>query len=45
MRMRHNAIMQHHARAVYKINAMYSHTMTSSWLQGLPFHSPAHDTG
>ena len=43
MHMRHNALLQHYACAVYIINAMYFyHAMTSSWLQGLPFHSPAY---
>ena len=35
------ATTQHHASAV--INALHSllyPTMTSSWLQGLPFHNP-----
>ena len=46
MRMRHIATVQHHASAVYIINALHSllyPTMTSSWLQGLPFHSPVYN--
>ena len=43
MRVHYNAIVQHpHDYAIYKINALYSpllhYNMTSSWLQGLPFH-------
>ena len=47
MRMRHIATVQHHASAVYIINALHAllyPTMTSSWLQALPFHSPFYNT-
>ena len=41
------ATVQHHVSAVYIINALHAllyPTMTSSWLQGLPFHSPVYNT-
>ena len=46
--MHHSATVQPYAGAVYiLINALYFflyHTMTSSCLQNLPFHSPVYNT-
>ena len=43
----YNALLQDHGHAFYIINTLYSllyHGMTSSWLQGLLFHSPVYNT-
>ena len=47
MHMHLTATVQHHASAVYIINALHVllyPTMTCSWPQGLPFHSPVYNT-
>ena len=35
------ATVQHHASAVYML---YMYSMTSVWLQGLPYHNPVYNT-